>query len=90
MENADSSIDYIGFKGAGGPGAPPPPNPRSNPDRARYLTSLSCVVMMGIALGVAAAVYSGSLYVKFVIVGLLAGATVAACDWMLEVYAYVN
>jgi hypothetical protein len=90
MENNSNSVDYYGFEGAGGPGAPPPPKPGANIDRARYLTSLSCVAMGATGLAIAATVYRGSEYLKFVTAGLYTGATVAVFDWIVETHSFVK
>ncbi|MBU0992104.1 MAG: hypothetical protein KJ737_06385 [Proteobacteria bacterium] len=88
--DTNREIDYYGFKGAGGPGDPPVPNPKSNPDRARnrqlwlsFLLSIPPII-------IAFLVFEGWAYWRLIIAGTVAGISIAVCDWMYEVYAYTR
>jgi hypothetical protein len=82
----DSEI-YTTFKGAGGPGAPPPQRPGSNPTRMWQMFFVVCVIAFIAALICAAFVYQGEYYLKALVSSLCAGVATAVVDWMIEVYA---
>jgi hypothetical protein len=90
MGKTKKSVDYYGFEGAGGPGAPPPPNPKSNPDKARFNTMVFSFILAIPALVLAYVVFKEVEYIKLIVAGLVAGIAIAIGDWMYEVYAYVR
>ncbi|MBN1472727.1 MAG: hypothetical protein JW925_13185 [Syntrophaceae bacterium] len=89
MTDAKKDI-YYSFEGAGGPGTPPPPNPQSNPDRARFRLMVLGFVLVLPAIALSYLVYQGMEYLKLMVAGIVAGITIAVADWIYEVYAYVR
>jgi hypothetical protein len=87
MPEANQAIDYEGFKGAGGPGAPPPQKPNSNPTRSRLLLLITSPLMVIIAIILFSSPFNGTLF-PHIISGLCAGLTIAIYDWIIEAYAY--
>ncbi len=90
MKKTQSSIDYYGFSGAGGPGAPPPTDPAANPDRARFRLMVLSFILALPAIGLSYLVYQGMEYLQLMVAGIVAGITIAVADWIYEVYAYVR
>ncbi|NVM31471.1 MAG: hypothetical protein HWN65_21715 [Candidatus Helarchaeota archaeon] len=91
MSDSDQEIDYEGFKGAGGPRAPPPQKPNTNPTRQRLISLPGAPILVTVALIIFSFPFNveGTL-VPHVIGALCAGLTVAIYDWIIEAYAYVK
>jgi len=91
MSEVDQLVDYEGFKGAGGPRAPPPQKPKTNPTRARLLTLIISPIQVMIAYIIFSFPFTVSgLLIARVVGALCAGITIAIYDWIIEAYAYIN
>ena len=91
MANLDHSIDYEGFKGAGGPRAPPPQKPNTNPTRVRLLYLIVFIIEVPIALVLFIPVFmaAGVLWAH-ITSALCTGVFLALYDWVGESYGYVK
>ncbi len=91
MSESDQSIDYEGFKGAGGPRAPPPQKPNTNPTRNRMILLIVAPILSAIVLIIFSSTFkeAGTL-VPHVVGALCAGLTIAIYDWIIEAYAHVK
>ncbi|MDD1778298.1 MAG: hypothetical protein LUQ65_09030 [Candidatus Helarchaeota archaeon] len=91
MVNSDQSIDYEGFKGAGGPNAPPPQKPNSNPTKTRLTVFFTFLIELPIVLILFTPWFmaAGVLW-PHILGGLCAGITLGLYDWIGESYAYVK
>ena len=78
---------YTSFKGAGGPGAPPPQRPGSNPTRMWQAFFVGCIVAFIVSQIFALIVFPGATYIQVLISCLCAGFAVAVSDWITEVIA---
>jgi len=91
MSEGDQSVDYKGFKGAGGPSAPPPQKPNTNPTRARLLLLIASPIEVAIIFIVFSFPFTAAgMLIAHIIGGLCAGITIAIYDWIVEAYAYVK
>ncbi|NVM53855.1 MAG: hypothetical protein HWN66_09150 [Candidatus Helarchaeota archaeon] len=92
MSQSDQAIDYEGFKGAGGPGAPPPQKPNTNPTRGRILLLLiGAPLLVAIPLIIFAFPFNAAgTLIPHIIGALCAGITIAIYDWIIEAYAHVK
>ncbi|MHA1130570.1 MAG: hypothetical protein ACTSQI_20985 [Candidatus Helarchaeota archaeon] len=91
MAESDQSVDYEGFKGAGGPNAPPPQKPGTNPTRKRLILLVLSPIVVIIVLIVFSSLFAAQGILFAHIIGALwAGFTIAIYDWIIESYAYVK
>lgn len=91
MTNSDQSVDYEGFRGAGGPNAPPPQKTDTNPTRARLLLLVLSPIEVIITLLLFIPYFAAAGLLWAHITGAIgAGITIALYDWIVEAYAYVK
>ena len=91
MANSDQSVDYDWFKGAGGPKAPPPQKPNTNPTRARLLLLIASPIEVAITLLLFSSCFTAAgLLWAHIIGAICAGIAIALYDWIVEAYAYVK
>ena len=84
-------MDYEGFKGAGGPSAPPPQKPNTNPTRSRLLLLIASPIEVAITLILFSLPFTtNGMFIAHIIGGIGAGLTIAFYDWIIEAYAYVK
>lgn len=91
MANSDQSIDYKGFKGAGGPNTPPPQKPNTNPTKVRLLLCIVAPIEVTIPIILFSSCFTvtGLLWAH-IVSAICAGITLALYDWIGEAYAYVK
>ncbi len=91
MTEANQSVDYEGFKGAGGPNAPPSQKPNTNPTRSRLLLLILSPIEVAITYILFSFWFAASgALLSHVIGALCAGLTLAIYDWIIEAWAYVK
>ena len=91
MSESGQPVDYEGYKGAGGPRAPPPQKPNTNPTRGRMFNFIMSLIEMMIVVFVFFNVFNaaGNL-VPHLVAALCSGIALAILDFNLESYAYVR
>ncbi len=91
MSESDHSIDYEGFKGAGGPRAPPPQKPNTNPTKGRiYSLNMSLIGTIIIFFVCFTTFKASGTLLAHIISALCAGLAIAIWDFNIESYAYVK
>ncbi|MFX1298750.1 MAG: hypothetical protein ACFFD2_28310, partial [Promethearchaeota archaeon] len=91
MAESDQTVDYEGFKGAGGPRTPPPQKPNTNPTRERLILLAISPILIAIVLIIFSFPFNAEgTFIPHIIGALCAGITIAISDWIIEAYAYVK
>jgi len=86
---SESDEIYTTYKGAGGPGAPPPQRPGTDPTKQRIRSLLVSAIVIPIIF-----IFFGPLFflsgtlIAHIISALCGGITIAILDWIIEAYAY--
>ncbi len=89
MSELNQTIDYNGFRGAGGPAAPPPQRPNTNPTRQRILLLVITPFLITIVILIFREPFvSVGTFTSHIISALCAGIYIALHDWIIEAYAY--
>jgi hypothetical protein len=91
MSNSNTSIDYEGFKGAGGPRAPPPQKPNTNPTKGRLIVFIATPFLAMTMLIIFFNTFNtaGTL-LPHIVSALCGGITIALWYFTIESYAYVK
>lgn len=86
---SESDEIYTTYKGAGGPGDPPPQKIGTDPTKERILFVVANAIVILIAFIIFGPLFfvSGTL-IAHIISALCGGITIAIWDWIIEAYAY--
>jgi len=86
---SESDEIYTTYKGAGGPGAPPPQRPGTDPTKERIRVVIIFAILVPIAFIFFGPMFflSGTL-LQHIISALCGGVIIAIWDWAIEAYAH--
>lgn len=91
MAESDQTVDYEGFKGAGGPRAPPPQKPNTNPTKGRIINLIASLIGTLIVFLIFLNVFNAAgTLLPHIISALFGGLAIALWDFIIESYAYVK